>query len=56
MEKKEHFTYEGMIKLVTLKSLNNLEISDNLKKAFPLLNISLIKTINYKFTSIPHGM
>ena len=56
MATKEHFNYQGMTKLATLKNLTNFGLSDNLKEAFPDFNISLIDTMSYKFRSIPHGM
>jgi hypothetical protein len=60
MAKKEHFNYQGIIKLVTLKSLTNYGLSDSLKEAFhPVgtdINISLIDKKYYNFRSIPHEM
>lgn len=56
MATKEHFNYEGMRKLATLKNLTNLGLSDSLKEAFPDFNISLIDTVSYNFRGIPHGM
>ena len=53
---KEHFNYQGMTKLATLKNLINFGLSDSLKEAFPDLDISLIDTISYNFRGIPHGM
>jgi uncharacterized protein YfkK (UPF0435 family) len=56
MATKEHFNYQGMIKLATLKSITNYGLSDSLKEAFPDLNVSLINTATYNFRGIPHGM
>jgi LAGLIDADG endonuclease/Cytochrome C oxidase subunit II, periplasmic domain len=56
MERKEHFNYQGMIKLATLKSLMNYGLSDDLKKVFPELKTSLIDYKFYSFKGIPHGM
>ena len=56
MATKEHFNYQGMIKLATLKNLVNYGLSDSLKEAFPDLNVSLIDIINYNFKNIPHEM
>lgn len=56
MKTKEHFYYQGMTKLATLKNFTNYGLSDSLKEAFPDLNISLIDTISYKFNGIPNGM
>ena len=56
MATKEHFNYEGMRKLATLKNLTNFGLSDSLKEAFPDFNISLIDTVSYNFRGIPHGM
>lgn len=56
MATKEHFNYQGMTKLATLKNLTNLGLSDSLKESFPYFNISLIDTISYNFRGIPHGM
>jgi len=56
MATKEHFNYEGMRKLATLKNLTNFGLSDSLKEAFPDFNISLIDTVSYDFKGIPHGM
>ena len=53
---KEHFNSQGMTKLATLKNLINFGLSDSLKEAFPDFNISLIETISYNFSGIPHGM
>uniref|UniRef100_UPI002A83693A LAGLIDADG endonuclease n=1 Tax=Pappia fissilis TaxID=1040649 RepID=UPI002A83693A len=56
MATKEHFNYQGMTKLATLKNLTNFGLSDSLKEAFPDFNISLIDTMSYNFRGIPHGM
>ena len=56
MATKEHFNYQGITKLATLKDLTNYGLSDSLKKAFPDLNINLIDTMLYNFRGIPHGM
>lgn len=56
MKTKEHFNYQGLTKLATLKNLINYGLSDSLKKAFPELNISLIDIISYHFRGIPHEM
>ena len=56
MATKEHFNYQGMTKLATLKNLINFGLSDSLKEAFPDFNISLIDTMSYNFRGIPHGM
>lgn len=59
MATKEHFNYQGMTKLATLKNLTNFGLSDSSlrkKEAFPDFNISLIDTMSYKFSGIPHGM
>lgn len=56
MATKEHFNYQGMTKLATLKNLTNFGLSDSLKEAFPDLDISLIDTMSYNFRGIPHGM
>jgi uncharacterized protein YfkK (UPF0435 family) len=56
MATKEHFNYQGMTKLATLKNLTNLGLSDSLKEAFPDFNISLIDTMSDNFRGIPHGM
>jgi hypothetical protein len=53
---KEHFNYQGMKKLATLKNLINFGLSDSMKEAFPDFNISLIDTMSYNFRGIPHGM
>ena len=53
---KEHFNYQGMTKLATLKNLTNFGLSDSLKEALPDFNISLIDTMSYNFKGIPHGM
>jgi heme/copper-type cytochrome/quinol oxidase subunit 2 len=39
MAKKEHFNYQGITKLATLKSLINYGLSDSLKEAFPDYNL-----------------
>lgn len=54
MATKEHFNYQGITQLATLKDLTNYRLSDNLKKAFPDLNINLIDTVSYNFKGIPH--
>ena len=56
MATKEHFNYQGITKLATLKNLTNFGLSDSLKEAFPDFNISLIDTMSYNFRGIPHGM
>lgn len=56
MATKEHFNFQGLTKLVTLKSLFNYGLSDNLKNVFTDLNSSLIDIVSYKFKGIPHGM
>ena len=56
MATKEHFNYQGMTKLATLKNLTNFGLSVSLKEAFPDFNISLIDTKSYNFMGIPHGM
>jgi hypothetical protein len=56
MATKEHFNYQGMTKLATLKNLTNYGLNENLKKIFPDLNFSLIHTMSYKFKGIPHEM
>lgn len=56
MATKEHFNYQGMTKLATLKNLINFGLSYSLKEAFPDLNLSLIETMSYNFRGIPHGM
>lgn len=54
---KEHFNYQGMTKLATLKNLTNFGLSDSLKKAFPDFNISLIDTsVTEYYRGIHNGM
>ena len=56
MVTKEHFNYQGMTKLATLKNLINFGLSDSLKESFPDINTSLIDTMSYNFRGIPNGM
>jgi hypothetical protein len=58
MATKEHFNNQGMTKLATLKNLINFGLSDNLKEAFPDLDLSLIdqRSRSYNFSGIPHEM
>jgi hypothetical protein len=62
MARKEHFHFQGMTKLATLKNFINFGLSDSLKEAFPDLDLSLIdqppkgRSRSYNFRSIPHGM
>jgi len=53
MANKNHFNYQGMTKLATLKILINFGLSDSLKEALPDFNIYLIYTMSYNFWGIP---
>jgi hypothetical protein len=51
IEKGDHLTKDGLLKLVSLKSSLNLGLSDNLKKAFP--NFELMSKLPLTIQDIP---
>ena len=61
MEKKEHLTNEGLLKLISIKSVLNKGLSERFKESFPsLIPVEIPKSENNKIVPsnfhLPHGV